>query len=71
MDILNEVVKGRTHQTRHLKSHHLQGGEEKSDLLNNLIANEASATTDVGQQGCQRTMFERPKQCTSISRRGF
>jgi hypothetical protein len=32
MDILNEVVTGRTRQTRHLKSHHLQGERAEEDL---------------------------------------
>jgi hypothetical protein len=38
MDILNEVVTGRTRQTRHLKSHHLQGGRAEVDLLEGVAA---------------------------------
>lgn len=33
MDILNEVVTGRTRQTRHLKSHHLQKKKGNMELL--------------------------------------
>jgi hypothetical protein len=49
MDILNEVVTGRTRQTRHLKSHHLQGGRIEVDLPKCTIKNGQASLLAVSQ----------------------
>jgi hypothetical protein len=57
MDILNEVVTGRTRQTRHLKSHHLQNKNSKVDLLSELTAEPVTTVTTVNQQGSAKPIL--------------
>jgi hypothetical protein len=72
MDILNEVVTGRARQTRHLKSHHLQGWGRTIDLRVCSAARPHGGSTDVSEnlrayspnhqesRRCQSARFLRP-----------